>query len=186
MHKRLVCWVNHSEWMRGHTLSGQEHWPRNERVFIVSISLMCSLLLTSCFDSSIWNEEVVEDNPWVSSDASMLCFCKKKERKKSKPWHSVKEQSGTKLVGGRYSRKILADYDKGQRNYFSSVTSVQAEGDYSQGCSGWAVYVRSKAGWADYKDQPNLRAWKHKRQELRFYRSVREKSDKLYWTMPRI
>ena len=167
MHKRLVCWVNHSEWMRGHTLSGQEHWPRNERVFIAGISLMCSLLLTSFFNSSIWNEEIVEDDPWVSSDASMLCFCKrKKERKKSKPWHSVKEQSGTKLVRGRYSRKILAGYDKGQRNYFSSVTSVQAEGAYSQGCSGWAVYVRSKAGWADYKDQPNLRAWKHKRHKL--------------------
>ena len=58
----------------------------------------------------------------------------------------MKEQSGTKLVGGRYSRKILADYDKGQRKYFSSVTSVQAEGVYSQGCSGWAVCVRSKAG----------------------------------------
>lgn len=41
----------------------------------------------------------------------------------------MKEQSGTKLGGGRYSRKILADYDKGQRKYFSSVTSVQAEGD---------------------------------------------------------
>lgn len=83
--------------------------------------------------------------------------------------------SGTGLVGGRYSRKILADYDEGQRKYFSSITSVQAEADYSQECSGWALSVGSKAGWADYKGQPNLRAWKHKRQELNHFTEVWEK-----------
>ena len=86
--------------------------------------------------------------------------------------------SGTGLVGGRYSRKILADYNEGQRKYFSSITSVQAEADYSQGCSGWALSVGSKAGWADYKGQPNLRALKHKRQELN---QILQKCERKEW-----